>query len=46
MVETSLSGQTNMHTLVWVYGAFFASKGYSFKNIFEKKVYNTTNQHR
>ena len=34
MAETSLSGPENMHTLVLVLDAFFASKGYPFKNIF------------
>ena len=35
MAETSQSGPNNMHTLVLALGAFFASKGYPFKNIFD-----------
>ena len=34
MAETSQSGPGNMHSLVSVLGAVFASKGYPFKNIF------------
>ena len=34
------TGPGNMHTLVSVFGAVFASKGYTFKNIFTVKHYN------
>ena len=34
MAEASWSNPEDMHTLVLVFGAIFASKGYPFKNMF------------